>query len=54
MGDELTLLFLLSDYYDGDRFLINQDGIWKVSDVRFKHDQLSQQLLHKLVTRYDY
>uniref|UniRef100_R7WCF2 Uncharacterized protein n=1 Tax=Aegilops tauschii TaxID=37682 RepID=R7WCF2_AEGTA len=33
MGDELTLLFLLPDYYDGDRFLINQDGIWKATPL---------------------
>jgi hypothetical protein len=45
MRVELILLFLLSDYYDGDRFLTNQDGSWKVSGVQIKQDHLSQQLL---------
>ena len=46
MRVELVLLFVLSDYYDGDRFLTNQDGIWKVSGVQITQDHLSQQLLH--------
>jgi hypothetical protein len=29
--DELIPLFLLSDYYDGDRFFTIQDGLGKVS-----------------------
>jgi hypothetical protein len=47
MHVELVLLLLLSDYYDGDRFLTNQDGILKVSGVQIKQDHLSHQLLHE-------
>lgn len=31
-------MFLLSDYYDDDRFFTNQDGLLKVSVVHFKLD----------------
>lgn len=36
---ELIPLFLLSDYYDDDRFFTSQDGLWKVSAVQFKMDK---------------